>query len=75
MTKVPQRDEIWKHKEDGYLARITYSDEFVVHFYDNQDGCLAISNMENACEINCFKDNFVFIGNGKPINILFEMAD
>lgn len=75
MSKEPQRDEIWKHKTDGYLARVTYVDRLVVHFYDNQDGCYSITDMDNACARDCFEENFEFVGDGKPIDVLFEVAD
>lgn len=75
MIKVPQRDEIWKHKEDGYLARVIYSDKIVVYFYDNKDGCRSIADMENGGTRDWFEENFIFVGNGKPIDVLFEVQD
>lgn len=74
MTKVPQRNEIWKHKEDGYLARVTYAGELWVYFYDNQNGCYIIEE-ENGCDRDCFEKNFVFVGKGKPLDILFEVQE
>lgn len=75
MIKVPQRDEIWKHKEDGYLARVTHVSKLWVYFYDNQDGCCIIEEMENGCDRDCFEENFEFVGDGKPIDVLFEVQD
>lgn len=75
MSKIPQRDEIWKHKVDGYLARITYVSKLWVYFFDNQDGCCIDGDMENGCDRDCFEKNFVFVGNGKPIDVLFEVQE
>ena len=75
MSKVPQRDEIWKHKADGYLARICSTYGNTVQFYDPQDGCSSISDMENGCDRAYFEENFIFIGNGKPLSVLFEVQN
>lgn len=75
MSKVPQRDEIWKHKEDGYLARVTHVSQQWVYFWDNQDVCCVEGDMENGCGFDCFKENFKFAGNGKPIDVLLEVQD
>ncbi len=75
MSKVPQRDEIWKHKKDGYLARITAIVGDAVFYFSNENGCNNVREMEVVSWHTYFQENFVFIGNGKPLNILFEMAD
>ena len=75
MSKVPQRDEIWKHKEDGYLARIIYVNKLWVYFFDNQDRCCLGGDMENSCDRVYFEKNFIFIGNGKPLSVLFEVQN
>lgn len=75
MTKVPQRDEIWKHKEDGYLARVTHVSKLWVYFFDNQDGSFIVDDMENGCDRAYFEENFIFIGNGKPLSVLFEVQN
>jgi hypothetical protein len=75
MSRVPQRDEIWKHKEDGYLARITYVTKLSVYFFDNQDGSFIVDDMENSCDRVYFEENFIFIGDGKPLSVLFEVQD
>lgn len=75
MNKVPQRDDIWKNKEEGFLARITGIGKNNIYFYDNQDGCFSIGDMENSCSLNDFKKSFIFVGDGKPLDVLFEVQD
>lgn len=75
MTKVPQQGEIWKHKQDGYLARITHVSQRWVYFFDNQDMCCTDGDMENGCDYDCFEENFEFVGDGKPIDVLFEVQE
>lgn len=75
MTKVPQRDEIWKHKNDGYLARVTYIDTSMgsVYFLDSSYKDINVEDMESVCKLDWFKENFIFVGDGKPIDVLFKV--
>lgn len=75
MSKVPQRDEIWKHKEKGHLARVVDVSWAYIDFYDTQDGYDSIEDMVNGCSIKDFMEDYVFIGNGKPLDVLFEVQD
>ena len=75
MSKVPQRDEVWKHKENEYLARITDVSKLWVYFFDNQDGSFIVDDMENGCDRVYFEENFIFIGDGKPLSVLFEVQE
>lgn len=74
MIKVPQRDEVWKRKEDGYLARITSSHTFV-HFLDNTNGCFDFEEMNNFQLIDDFIKDWEYVGNGKPLEVLFEVQN
>lgn len=42
----PDFNDVWKHKENGYLARIYDIHLGYVFFYDNQDGCKYIDIMK-----------------------------
>lgn len=75
MSKVPQRDEIWKHRETGYLVRVISNQYNYVSFYDNEDGCDSIDIMGNGTSLKFFMEDYVFIGNGKPLDVLFEVCD
>lgn len=77
MTKVPQRDEIWKHKKYGCLARVTYIDTSrgSIYFLDNSDKNVNVEYMESVFSLDWFKENFIFVGDGKPIDVLFEVQD
>lgn len=48
MSKVPQRDDIWKHKEKGYLARVVNISGFSVSFYDNQTALNLLTRINEA---------------------------
>ncbi len=74
MSKVPQRDEIWKRKADGYLARITHTSKFV-NFLDNINDCFDFEEMTNFQLMEDFVENWEYVGNGKPLDVLFEVQD
>lgn len=71
MSKVPQRDEIWKDKYTGKLIRIRGIREDSVFFFDIKKDEIMI----NAFNLEVFKNFFEFVGDGKPINVLFEVQE
>lgn len=71
----PDFNDVWKHKEHGYLARIYDIRLGYVFFYDNQDGCKYIDIMENGSSIKNFTEDFIFVGKGKSLEFMFEVSD
>lgn len=74
MTKVPQRDEIWRDKCTGKFIRIHNTNiktGFII--------CLEEYNNENFCSnvysLDDFYKLFEFVGDGKPIDVLFEVQE
>ena len=73
MSKVPQVEEIWKDKYDGHLVRIyRTTDDFVIFFeFEESSGNIVINTLSRIA----FMKIFIFEGNGKPIDVLFEVID
>lgn len=71
MTKVPQRDEIWRDKYDGKLVRIRNFSGDYVFFFENKDNKI----WADALNLELFYKLFEFVGDGKPIDVLFEVVD
>ena len=72
MIKVPQRDEIWRDKVTKKLVRITCVDDEFVSCYEQFNNGNVYINLFNKY---IFIQKFVFVGDGKPIDVLFEVQD
>lgn len=72
MTKVPQRDEIWRDKYSGDPIRIYRVErDYICFFTILSDGCVNL----NVSGRYVFQRAFKFVGDGKPIDVLFEVQD
>lgn len=72
MTKVPQRDEIWREKYSGTPIRIYRVErDYICFFTILSDGCVNL----NVSGRHVFQRAFKFAGNGKPIDVLFEVQN
>lgn len=72
MSKVPQRDEIWRDKVTKKLVRINGVDSKFVSCYEKFNNGSMYMNL--FIKYN-FTQTFEFVGNGKPIDVLFEVVD
>ena len=72
MTKVPQRDEIWRDKVTKKLVRINGVDDKFISCYEQFNNGSMYMNL--FIKYN-FIQIFEFVGNGKPIDVLFEVQN